>query len=72
MNTEDDHSEFVIDTRTAIRLPEWVLDFEKIKTVEDVVAVLRGLDIRVFGVGPQYEVLKPYLKREPPDAQAVP
>ena len=53
MNTEDDHSEFVIDTRTAIRLPEWVLDFEKIKTVEDVVGA------PVVGVIP-FEKSMPY------------
>lgn len=44
------------------------LDFDKIKTLEDVIAVLRGLQMTITiqdGYGANWESLMPYLKPKP-------
>lgn len=38
------------------------LDIDKIQTIEDVKAVLKALDIKVYSFSEQYKKLKPYLK----------
>lgn len=48
-----------------IQLPKWyVLDAEKIKTIEDVVKILVGLNIAVSDSSPSFGVLSPYLKEK--------
>ena len=45
-----------------ISAKEYEIDFSKVKTIDDVIAILKGLDIKVYDNYKNFDELKPFLK----------
>ena len=46
-----------------ISAKEYEIDFSKIKKINDVIAILKGLDIKVYDNYTNFNELKPFLKK---------
>ena len=42
---------------------EYEIDFSKVKKIDDVIAILKGLDIKVCNSYKNFDELKPFLKK---------
>ena len=42
---------------------EYEIDFSKVKTIDDVIAILKGLEIKVYDNHKQFDELKPFMKK---------
>lgn len=49
------------DLRFSTTAKRYEIDYSKVKTVEDVINILKGLDIMVYDNYEKFEELKPYL-----------
>jgi len=46
-----------------ISVKEYEIDFSKVKKINDVIAILKGLDIKVYDNYKNFDELKPFLKK---------
>ena len=46
-----------------ISAKEYELDFSKVKTIDDVIAILKGLEIKVYDNHKQFDELKQFMKK---------